>query len=272
MRDNLIANTMFVVYDFIKSSGLLYLKSNSFDIEDIINATCEAWIDFLDNRILSPKLKYSLDLDLVRKRFMNKVIKNLNGSKSKSNDDNAFFNLTGLCLTDFSKILIWYIEESSSEKVTFDKFKNYFNSSFDGDVSSTFLLVDKLYNTYFSEVDKGILDEGKIERLNLLLYKCIEDIDNANTKDVVVDDNAFYNLDQKEKRRIINLVLNSAFITKNERMILIDKYGLGEEEALSLGQVAEKYKISKQCVFQQEQKAFVKIRKLSLAKSYVYGN
>lgn len=81
LRDELITGTLYQVYNFINKNGYTYIKSISFDMNDIISATIESWIKLLDSGDIMDEKKF---MQQIKSSFYKNVNENL-GTKFEIN-------------------------------------------------------------------------------------------------------------------------------------------------------------------------------------------
>lgn len=101
IKEDIIMGTLPYVYHFIKKSGLNKMLCSYYDMEDIIQATCEAWINFIMRPEIYMKHNSYSVTTLLRQhldRFLFQILSNLHGSKINGSKMANSFNL------DFSQI------------------------------------------------------------------------------------------------------------------------------------------------------------------------
>ena len=103
--DRLILGTLYIVYEYIKRSGLILFVSSSYDMNDIINSFNEVWIKKLYNGDLLTVDKYSL---LFTSTFFNEVCNNLCGDEMLVNEQ------FGISMDCFAELLTLYIEHKNN--------------------------------------------------------------------------------------------------------------------------------------------------------------
>lgn len=78
MREELILKTQYVIYNFIKNNGLIYMNSYYYDMSDIISTCIEIWIKKIDSGTLLEKESFAEVFDI---EFYNNLNEYLNISK-----------------------------------------------------------------------------------------------------------------------------------------------------------------------------------------------
>lgn len=84
MREELILKTQYVIYNFIKNNGLIYMNSYYYDMSDIISTCIEIWIKKIDSGTLLEKESFAEVFDI---EFYNNLNEYLNISKDIEESD-----------------------------------------------------------------------------------------------------------------------------------------------------------------------------------------
>ena len=263
IRDNIINSTLYAVLNYLKNSNLEILENGSYDMNDIISATIEFYINEIDNGNL------------------------LNVS--------GFSNLFGgTYYTYLSSIFVPQKEDIEiSQIIGLDNF---------GDLMEIFLYLkrnkdDVSFQEYLNEIKKSRLgyrlDDFYFINLRNYFYKCFEEFQNIYNKTNIDDENLPYKTKLKFMRHLlidislkenissttmseydfetefinnyliqksIDYIINDSGLQKREIGVLIKRYGIENGETMNLDQVGMIYGKSKERIRQIEAKALRKLR------------
>lgn len=247
--DKLILGTLYVVYNYISRNNLVVLSTRLYDIDDIISAFTEVWIQKIYNGELLSISKYS---NLFTTTFFNEVYEKLGGS------DFLICDLFGCGVDEFINLFNNYVElRKSNEKLNYDLLREMFYDSICHSFAEDILL---LFEKMYINLN---MDTNGINKTTIKNYlKLIIDIS-------IFDDISDNMVDRNDMERdIINESERQAFIRdvdlamkdEREKDIIYQRYGLGGCDTKGCREIGKQYGITKDRVRQIEVHALRKLR------------
>lgn len=247
--DKLILGTLYVVYNYISRNNLVVLSTYLYDIDDIISAFTEVWIQKIYNGELLSISKYS---NLFTTTFFNEVYKKLGGS------DFLICDLFGCSVDEFINLFNNYVElRKSNEKLNYDLLREMFYDSICHSFAKDILLLfEKMYINL--NMDTNGINKTTIKNyLKLIIDVSMFDDISSN----IVDRNDM-------ERGIINESERQAFIRdvdlvmkdEREKNVIYQRYGLGGCDTKGYREIGKQYGITKDRVRQIEVHALRKLR------------
>ena len=251
IKEDLIMGTLPYVYHFIKKSGLNKMLCSYYDMEDIIQATCEAWINFIFNpSIYRTHTSYSIPT-LLRQNlgsFFFQILSNLHGTKI--NGLKMAGNM-GLCFSqiDLGNLYLLYLKYTK-DVISHSEFCTMALSL--GYVPSKEVLME--VEKYLAPISRKVIissDITKEEIHNIIFFLMYTNylfypgtLKNRDLEDIIsTEDYCEY--------------LKSS-LTNREKTIIRDVYYLGwTDRALE-----ERYHVSNQTIGFVKRRALTKMRKV----------
>jgi len=247
--DKLILGTLYVVYNYISRNNLVVLSTRLYDIDDVISAFTEVWIQKIYNGELLSISKYS---NLFTTTFFNEVYEKLGGS------DFLICDLFGCSVDEFINLFNNYVElRRSNEKLNYDLLRQmFYDSTYESFAEDILLLFEKMYinlNMDINDINKTTIKNY----LKLIIDASMFDDISGN----IVDRNDM-------ERDIINKSECQAFIRdvalamkdEREKDIIYQRYGLGGCDTKKYWEIGKQYGITKDRVRQIEVHALRKLR------------
>lgn len=266
----LIMGTLYVVSNFIKTNGLLYLNSSSYDMNDIISVCNEIWM----NKINSGKLlEVNSYKEMFNSDFYNQLCDGLGITKysileNTILDINTFIDL----LMDYIKLkeknidfdylkLIEYIKNNRRYSRTVHKIYYYGNN------------VDfcKIFDAIIKSLELGDEDlkvsKTKLDKLKYILISNGLEYLRTDINNVIVGDTADSYIDACCRKKVVDIVLNS-HLDDPLKDILIKRYGIFDGRCRTLEEVAQEHGVTRERIRQKEVKALRKLRLPTYAKQF----
>ncbi len=169
IRNDIVLGTLEYVYQFLKQSIFINIICNWFDMDDVINATVEAWIKSITNeskRIYLASYVIDSKYTLYSQKFMNYILANLCG------EDTFYFSRSGL--SQLQDLINWYYiylkVKQNNHNLSFEDFKNIIGNKNEDLLDDSKLL--KIYNFfgYLEHVLKIKEDKITIEVIDSLKF------------------------------------------------------------------------------------------------------
>lgn len=247
--DKLILGTLYVVYNYISRNNLVILSTSLYDIDDIISAFTEVWIQKIYNGELLSVSRYSY---LFTSTFFNDVYEKLGGSNF------LIFDLFGCSVDEFINLFNNYVElRRSNEKLNDDLLREmFYDSTYKSFAEDILLLFEKMYINL--NMDTNDINKTTIKNyLKLIIDASMFDDISGN----IVDRNDM-------EKDIINKSECQAFIRdvdlamkdEREKDIIYQRYGLGGCDTKKYLEIGKQYGITKDRVRQIEAHALRKLR------------
>lgn len=278
LREKLITGTLYLIPKNIKKSLFPYIVNSSYDMNDIINAFNETWINVIDSGKLLEVSCFSL---LFRNDFYSKVINQFAPSVEFSN----YFNINKKF---FIYILSWYVNKNiNGTLVTLDSFLEYFNTYREKYIDEDYIITDKdlvaIYNmveTTYEYLKRNGLDNKKIsERMFLLINNLLLDsVLNTTDNNIKIYDMEYYDINYLRKfieEKILYVIFNDIPFGQRRKDILRYHYGLDDGEYKTFEETGKLFGISGERVREIENNVIKIIRDrkgkvLPLLEDYFY--
>lgn len=274
-RKKLIEETLYVPLAFINKNKVYFTNTVSYDMNDVISAIYEIWIELIDDEILLSIDMYS-NIFNYSSLFYTKLLDKLPIAKY------SFERVVVLNTTNFSEILINYIKlKEITPEVTYDKYlvfikkelklnKNedffkYFSGYYC--LYSIYTLLETITNT-LTEVDSSKLSKTKIDKLKyLLIDRGLTDSIQALEEALSIDMEATM-IDEDYNSQTINLLLDG--LNEDELKLIKQRFGIGEYDRHNLRETAQLMDITRESARQKEIKTLSKLRRIAIGKRVRY--
>ena len=274
-RKKLIEETLYVPLAFINKNKVYFTNTVSYDMNDVISAIYEIWIELIDDEILLSIDMYS-NIFNYSSLFYTKLLDKLPIAKY------SFERVVVLNTTNFSEILINYIKlKEITPEVTYDKYlvfikkelklnKNedffkYFSGYYC--LYSIYTLLETITNT-LTEVDSSKLSKTKIDKLKyLLIDRGLTDSIQALEEALSIDMETTM-IDEDYNSQTINLLLDG--LNEDELELIKRRFGIGEYDRHNLSETAQLMDITKERARQKEIKTLSKLRRIAIGKRVRY--
>ena len=249
--DRLINGTLYVVYNYIKKQNFELFQSSAYDMNDVINSFNELWINIIYSGEIINVDRYSL---LFTTTITNKLYESLCNNQTTLNER---FLVSYDCIKE---CFIEFIESRKKGKFyDFNKvIEQYYQGEYCYDYAyNTIILILPIFESIIKYVDIDRLKPSKINKY----FKFIFDIGlSESLKDNMPDEIDI------EERTILKL-LNEEFIREvdlsikkdKQRQVIHERFGLDDNNPLSLKEVGKIHDITSERVRQIEIKALRRI-------------
>lgn len=261
--NEVVLGTLYFLYDHLDANVLNILAETDYDIEDIISSFTEEWIKNIYNYSLLNVDRFSR---LFTKNFYTNLVSNLCG--------NAYPIGDFTCITSdvFSKIFIDYMQlRNNNHVVSFNDFKELLNKNkivrdyfHENEAKNLYVL----FNNIYASIKKDELGECNVTETRFDFLKQLL-INNALEEGL--NDNVSYEIDFIHRVNIEQMhdALNQSRLSKKEKELIMDRYGLNDGKAKSLEEVGKNFSVTRERVRQVEAKAFRKLRLSNSLKEYI---
>lgn len=261
--NEVVLGTLYFLYDHLDANVINILAETDYDIEDIISSFTEEWIKNIYNYSLLNVDRFSR---LFTKNFYTNVVSNLCGNTYPIGDFT--------CITSdvFSKIFIDYMQlRNNNHVVSFNDFKELLNKNkivrdyfYENEAKNLYVL----FNNIYASIKKDELGECNVTETRFDFLKQLL-INNALEEGL--NDNVSYEIDFIHRVNIEQMhdELNQSRLSKKEKELIKDRYGLNDGKAKSLEEVGKNFSVTRERVRQVEAKAFRKLRLSNSLKEYI---
>lgn len=258
LRDKLITNTLYVVSNFIIRNHFDNLKSSDYDMNDIINICNEIWIEKIDSGTLLDVNNYGNIFDYSFYSEFSEKLLSLKYSIS---------NNTILKGENFSELLYKYIKYSEKKgNVTYNEFIKFMIDEVEYDIYTFINASSVILNTYniFETILKDDFINGfsktKLDNLKYVLVNNSISSLAINTDDIYLENILGTTLERIYNQNFLNEILNDDLLTNLEKNIIKKRFGLGNSECYTLGELSKENGVTIDIIRQREMKALRKLR------------
>ena len=262
LRNDLMLNTLYVVLEFIKNNGFIYLNSSSYDMQDIISTCNEIWINKLDSGIL---LKVNSFKEIFDSKFYKELTEKLNITKYMIDSVvgiNSFIDL----LFDYIKLkennldftynkLIRYMTEN-------EKYKNLAARIYhDNDNTDFCYLFDAIIEAFNLNDNDFNLSKTKLEKLKYIIINNGLECLRRDINKISYQDFTNFIIDKCLREKIIEIIFNDSNLNDMEKDILIKTFGLFNTKIKTIKEIADDYNVTIAYIKKIRDKAFFDLRK-----------
>ena len=263
LKEKLVLGTMYVVYETIKDSFLVYLPSNKCNVEDIIQAGILVWMEFINNGKILDISYYS---DFFRRDFFLKIAQSLLCSERNKDASFLYFEFFGVEKQSFFTCLFQYILlREKMGKLSYSQFLQTFKEF------PTLRSFYSFFEEIYSLVDSvSILDKEEnfsYRKIAFFLPYIMEEVLYSiyNSKD---PSNVFLEIEnplneiecQLLRNRVREIYEILELPSYRNKKMTAAFYGM-QGKRKSFGNLSKEYNLSKQSVQQSVQRTLKLIRK-----------
>ena len=263
LKNDLILNTLYVVFEFIKNNGLIYLNSSSYDMSDIISTCNEIWINKINSGAL---LNVSNFGEMFDSEFYNKLSEELNITKLAIGEN------TVLNINSFVDLLMDYIElKRKNPDLSINKFIEYLKNSkkytnilqriyYYGNNFAFCKLFDAIIESFeLSDADLNI-SKTKLEKLKYIIISNGLEYLRENINLVICMDSTNLWLDEYCRNQIVKIIFEGDRLNDIQKDIIAKRFGIIDGRCKSLDEVAADYNVTRERIRQREVKALRMLR------------
>lgn len=269
LNDNLITGTLYVVLEFIKKNGLIYLNSSSYDMEDVISICNEIWLNKINSGVL---LNVNSFREIFDADFFNNLTIGLNIDKNAI-VENTIFNIKL-----FWNLLFDYIKFKNNnlncnyysfiESIkTNVKYKGFFYYIYD---ENYIINCCHLFDAIIESLELGDADlnisKTKLEKLKYILIGNGIEYLRKDIDEIICSDTTEIWLDNYCRKEIMEIIFNGDRLNAIQKDIISKRYGIGDEKCMSLKDIATIYHVTRERIRQREIKALRMLRTPTYSK------
>jgi len=269
LRDRVINGTLVKVLDYIKRSDFLLLNSSHYDMDDVISAACEVWIEIIDdNRFENTNWYTHMFNSYFHQRISEKLGIISQGEMSK---------ISLMTRDTFARVMSWLFEMNKSNNIiSFDDFKEFVRNNrelefygitrYEGQLYTAYELMNEIYNSCFNS--KDIEPDISINRLKFIQRMMVDSVVVGTFNDEVynmsTEDVEDIVCKRDEENLFIDNVFNNSKLSELEKEVLLYRMGFFDGKAMPYRKVQQRLGLkSHETVRAAESKALKKIRKYS---------
>lgn len=264
----LIMGTLYNVSNLIKSNGLLYLNSASYDMNDIISISNEIWLCKINSGKLLEvnSFREIFDSDYYNELCSGLGITKYSISENTVLDINTFINL----LMDYIKLKEKDTDFDYSKLLEFMKNDRRYTETiykiyYYGNNVDFCKIFDAIIKSFELE-DKDLkVSRNKLNKLKYILISNGLEYLRADINNVIVGDTTDSYIDACCRKQIIDIFLDS-HLDDSLKDILIKRYGIIDGRCRTLEEIAKEYGVTRERIRQKEAKALRKLRNPTYTK------
>lgn len=264
----LIMGTLYVVVEFIKKNGLLYLNSPTYDMNDIISVCNEIWINKINSGKLLEinSLKDMFDSDFYNQLYDGLGITKYSISENTVLDVNTFIDL----LMDYIKLKEKDIDFNYSKLIEYMKTNRKYSGiiykiHYYGNNVDFCEIFDAIIRSFQLEDEDLQISKTKLDKLKYIIINNGLEYLRENINNVVMSDTADSYIEVYCRKQVVDIVLNSD-LNESLKDILVKRYGILDGKARTLDEVAKDHGVTRERIRQKEAKALRLLRHPSRSK------
>ena len=266
----LIIGTLYVVSNFIKSNGLLYLNSASYDMNDIISISNEIWLSKINSGKLLEvnSFREMFDSDYYNELCSGLGITKYSISENTILDINTFIDL----LMDYIKLKEKDIDFDYSKLLKFMKNNRRYTRTINkiyyyGNNVDFCKIFDAIIKSFELEDEDLNISKTKLNKIKYILISNGLEYLRGDINDVIVGDTTDSYIDACCRKQVVDILLNS-HLDDSLKDILVKRYGIFDGKCRTLGEVAKEHGVTRERIRQKETKALQKLRNPIYAKKF----
>lgn len=266
----LIMGTLYVVSNFIKSNGLLYLNSASYDMNDIISISNEIWLSKINSGKLLEvnSFREMFDSDYYNELCSGLGITKYSISENTILDINTFVDL----LMDYIKLKEKDIDFDYSKLLEFMKNDRRYAGTihkiyYYGNNVDFCKIFDAIIKSFELEDEDLNVSKTKLDKLKYILISNGLEYLRADINNVIVGDTTDSYIDACCRKQVVDIVLNS-HLDDSLKDILVKRYGIFDGRCRTLDEVAKEHEVTRERIRQKEAKALRKLRYPTYVKQF----
>lgn len=263
IRNDIINSTLYAVLNYLKNSNLDILENSSYDMDDIISATIEFYINQIDKGSL-------LSISGFSNLFGSTYYSYLNSLFVPQKEDIEISQIIGLDnFGDFMEIFLYL--KRNKDDASFEEFLDIVKNSrlgyrFDEyDFNSLKKYFYKCYQTFQNIYSKVNIDDDNIPsktKLKFMRHLLIDISLRENISLTMISecDLEIEIINNYLIQKSIDYIVNDSGLEEREIDILIKRFGIEDGKGMNLDQIGIIYGKSRERIRQIEAKALRKLR------------
>ena len=269
--EELIKGILYIVPDFIKTNGLIYINSPIYDMNDIINVSNQ----ILFNKINSGQLlKIDNFNQLFDSKYYQELLEGLGLTKY-----NIYEN-TILDAKNFVDLLFDYIKiKEKNPNFSYKQFLDYINAD-DKYNNAEYRINYFENNLYFLDVYEGIIKslnlkendiditKTKLNKIKYIIFNNGIEYMREEINKVIIKNIEEEIIDKINKNEIEDFIVQNEFLTTIQKDVILKRFGFYDGQCKTLEEIAKEYGVTRENIRQKEGKALRKLRYSNLKNYY----
>lgn len=271
LRNELIMNTLYVVVNFVKNNGLIYLNNCSYDMSDIISICNEIWINKIDSGVLMNVESYN---EIFDSDFYNKLSSGLNiniypVAENTALNSNIFIDL----LLDYMKLKEANRDFNYYDLVEYMKTNKKYNTIlykiFYFGMNSDFTnLFDAIINSFELSDEDINVSKTKLEKLKYIIISNGLEYLRCNIDEVICPDISDLLIQDYCMKKFYEIIFEGDRLSDIQKDILKKRFGFSDGHCWTLEKTAKFHGVTRERIRQREAKILRLLRHPSFAKKY----
>ena len=269
--EELIKGILYIVPDFIKTNGLIYINSPIYDMNDIINVSNQ----ILFNKINSGQLlKIDNFNQLFDSKYYQELLEGLGLTKY-----NIYEN-TILDAKNFVDLLFDYIKiKEKNPNFSYKQFLDYINAD-DKYNNAEYRINYFENNLYFLDIYEGIIKslnlkendiditKTKLNKIKYIIFNNGIEYMREEINKVIIKNIEEEIIDKINKNEIEDFIVQNEFLTTIQKDVILKRFGFYDGQCKTLEEIAKEYGVTRENIRQKEGKALRKLRYSNLKNYY----